>query len=187
MESPKTTASPRLSATTFHALNIALSLVALGAIAWLLIFRNVGDASALRLNFLPPVNATLNGIAACLLIAGRLAIRRHQRDLHRKLMIAAFAASALFLVGYLTYHFTHGDTHFGGEGLVRLAYFALLISHVLLSMTILPMAGAAFYFAWRKDFRAHTRVTKILHPIWLWVSLSGVAVFLMLRPYYPGT
>jgi putative membrane protein len=137
------------------------------------------------LRFMPLVNAAFNATAASLLVAGWVAIKRQRADLHRYFMVAAFAASALFLVGYLAYHAVHGDTKFGGEGAVKTVYLVLLASHVLLSMGIVPMALTAFYFAWRKDFTKHTRVTRVLHPIWLYVSVTGVVVFLMLRPYYP--
>jgi putative membrane protein len=169
----------------FFAFNAVVSAAALALLSWLLVFRHgvAGEAPSLR--FLPPLNACLNATAAALLVAGRVAINRRRPDVHRYFMVGAFAASTLFLVGYLAYHATHGDTRFGGEGAVRTVYLVLLASHVLLSVPIVPMALAAFYFAWQKRFELHTRVTRILHPLWLYVSVTGVVVYLMLRPYYP--
>jgi putative membrane protein len=99
-------------------------------------------------------------------------------------MVSAFAASSLFLVCYLAYHYLHGDTKFQGVGPVRVLYFAILISHVLLSTAVVPMALSAFYFAWKREFRKHTRVTKVLWPIWMYVSVTGVVVFFFLRSSY---
>lgn len=170
----------------FFAFNAVVSALALSLLAWLLLFRSGTAGGAPSLRFLPPLNAGLNATAATLLVAGRVAIARKRPGLHRYLMVAAFAASALFLVGYLAYHAAHGDTRFGGEGAVRTLYLGLLASHVLLSIPVVPLALAAFWFAWRKDFRRHTRVTRVLHPVWLYVSVTGVVVYLLLRPYYPA-
>ena len=98
----------------------------------------------------------------------------------------AFAMSAMFLIGYLWYHAVNAETKFGGTGALKVAYLLILASHVILSMTIVPMALSAFWFAFTKQFQKHTRVTRILHPIWLYVSVTGVVIYLLLRPYYPG-
>lgn len=168
----------------FFAFNAVVSVAAVALLSWLLLFHGGLGTATVDLRFMPAVNATLNGTAAALLLAGWVAIKRGRRELHRALMVAAFAASALFLVGYLAYHAVHGDTKFGGTGAVRVVYLAVLASHVLLSLGIVPMSLAAFWFAWKQEFTRHTRVTRWLHPIWLYVSVTGVVVFLMLRPYY---
>lgn len=169
----------------FFVLNVVVSAAALALLSWLLLFHRGVDGETSSLRFLPPLNAGLNATAATLLVAGRLAIRRQRVELHRSLMVGAFAASALFLAGYLAYHAVHGDTRYGGAGAWRAAYLVLLASHVLLSLPIVPLALTAFYFAARKRFDRHTRVTRLLHPLWLYVSVTGVLVYLMLRPYYP--
>lgn len=171
---------------TFFLFNAVVSIAALSLLAWLLIFHGGFQGSTVNVRFLPPLNACLNASAALLLVAGRVAIKRGHLQLHRSLMVAAFAASSLFLMGYLTYHSVHGDTKFGGEGLLRTAYLILLASHVLLSVPIVPLALTAFYFAWKKQFSRHARVTRILHPVWLYVSVTGVIVYLLLSPYYPS-
>lgn len=171
----------------FFLFNAVISVAALALLSWLLVFRTVAPGAAgPDLRFMPAVNATLNATAAALLVAGWVAIKQQRRELHRYLMVAAFAASALFLVGYLAYHAVHGDTKFGGTGAARTVYLAVLASHVLLSVPIVPLALTAFYFAWQKDFVKHKKVTRWLHPIWLYVSVTGVVVFLLLRPYYPA-
>lgn len=170
----------------FFIFNAVVSVAALSLLAWLLLLHGGLQNPTVNLRFMPAVNACLNATAASLLVAGLVAIRKKRADVHKYLMVSAFAASALFLVGYLAYHAVHGDTKFGGEGAVKVVYLVILASHVLLSMGIVPMALAAFYFAWRKDFAKHTKVTKVLHPVWLYVSVTGVVVYLMLRPYYPA-
>jgi putative membrane protein len=168
----------------FFLINAVVSVGALALLAWLLLIRGGTQNSGLNLRFMPAVNAGLNATAAALLTAGWVAIKRKRANVHRYLMTSAFGTSALFLVGYLAYHAVHGDTKFGGQGVIRVVYLVLLASHVLLSMAIVPMALTSLYFAWKREFQKHTRVTKILHPIWLYVSVTGVVVYVMLRPYY---
>ncbi len=155
-------------------------------LGWLLLFHRGLASPGLSLRFLPPVNAGWNALSAVLLVLGRLAIRRGDERRHRALMVAAFVSSTLFLAGYLAYHAVHGDTKFGGEGAVRVVYLVVLASHVLLSMGVVPLALSAFYFAWKRRLDAHRKVTQVLHPLWLYVSVTGVVIFLMLRPYYPA-
>lgn len=164
----------------FFAFTAVVSVAALSLIGWLLLVRR-GGAEGVDLRFLPAVNAGLNATAATLLAAGWVAIRRKRARLHRALMVGAFAASSLFLVSYLTYHYVHGDTRYAGHGAIKVAYLLLLASHVLLSMPVVPMALVAFYFAWRRQFDRHRRVTRWLAPVWLYVSVTGVLVFVMLR------
>jgi putative membrane protein len=171
----------------FFVFNALVSVAALALLSWLLVFRGgAGPGGGADLRFMPALNASLNATSALLLVVGRVAVRRKRLDLHRYVMVAAFAASALFLVGYLAYHAVHGDTKYGGTGLAKGVYLAILASHVLLSTAVVPLALSAFWFAWRKEFQRHMRVTRWLHPLWLYVSVTGVVVFLMLRPYYPS-
>jgi putative membrane protein len=96
-------------------------------------------------------------------------------------MVSAFASSSLFLIGYVVYHYVHGDTKFTGTGTIRTVYLAVLISHVLLSIGVVPLALTAFYLAWRKRFTTHAKVARVLFPIWLYVSVTGVIIYFMLR------
>ena len=169
----------RVTDRGFYAATAVLSASALAVIGWVLVVREHGP-SALDVRFLPAVNASLNALAATLLVSGWFAIKRGARDVHKYCMVAAFAASSLFLVSYLTYHYVHGDTRFGGEGAVRVAYLCILASHVLLSMTIVPLALTSFYFAYTERFVRHRRIAKVTLPIWLYVSVTGVVIYFML-------
>ena len=129
---------------------------------------------------LPAVNATLNGIAATLLAAGYVCIRRGRIDLHRRCMLAAFATSALFLVSYLVYHAQVGSRPFTGEGPARVVYFTILVSHIVLAAAILPLAIVTLRRGLRRDDARHAALARWTLPIWLYVSVTGVAVYWML-------
>lgn len=167
----------------FWIINGVVSVVALSVLAYLLLLRHgSGDKGAL--SFMPAVNAAFNGTSALLLVLAVVAIKRKQVARHQALMLSAFASSAFFLVGYLAYHYVHGDTKFPGHGGMRVAYLAILASHILLSIPVVPMCLAAFYFAFQQRFQTHKKVTRVLFPIWLYVSVTGVVVFAMLRSAY---
>ena len=135
--------------------------------------------------YLPHVNACLNSTSAVLLIAGYRFIRKLQVDAHRKCQVAAFITSTLFLISYLTYHYYHGDTRFLGQGIVRPFYFTVLISHVILAIVIIPLILITLYRAARGDFIRHKRIARWTLPLWLYVSVTGVIVYLMLYHFYP--
>jgi len=134
----------------------------------------------LTMSDLPTVNATLNTISAILLTIGYVCIRTRKPIAHRNCMIAAFVVSALFLTSYLVYHYHEGSTPFGREGWIRGVYFAVLIPHIVLAASVLPLALATLYFAVRQKFTTHRRVARWTLPIWLYVSVTGVVVYLML-------
>ena len=129
---------------------------------------------------LPTVNATLNTISAVLLTVGFLMIRRRKIVAHRNCMIAAFVVSGLFLTSYLIYHYHAGSTPFEGTGWIRSVYFAVLIPHIILAATILPLALITLYLALRKRFIKHRRIARWTLPIWLYVSVTGIIVYWML-------
>ena len=137
--------------------------------------RGSGGSSAL-----PTLNASLNATSALLLGVGYACIRRGRIAAHRACMIGAFAVSALFLVSYVTYHATSPSRAFTGVGWIRWVYFPLLISHILLAIAILPLALLTLYRAARGDITRHRRIARWTLPLWLYVSLTGVAVYLML-------
>ena len=176
----------RVTDRTFYVFTGVVSAAALALLAWLLLIRHGGPVGV-DLRFMPAVNASLNALAASLLLSGWVAIKRGARRVHQYLMVSAFGASSLFLVGYLAYHYVHGDTKYAGDGLMRTVYLAVLASHVLLSVPVLPMALVAFFFAWKDDYRRHRKVTKFLAPIWLYVSVTGVLVFFLLRGSLPAS
>ena len=129
---------------------------------------------------LPTVNATLNTISTVLLTIGFLMIRRRNIVAHRNCMIAAFVVSGLFLTSYLIYHYHAGSTPFEGSGWIRSVYFAVLIPHIILAASILPLALITLYFALRKRFTKHRRIARWTLPIWLYVSVTGIIVYWML-------
>jgi putative membrane protein len=133
---------------------------------------------------LPALNATLNGVAGCFLAAGYLFIRRKRIAAHRACMIAAFVASTLFLVSYVVYHAHAGSRPFPGHGALRVVYFAILITHVLLAVTIVPMALITLRRGLRLDVVRHRRIAKWTWPLWMYVSVTGVVIYLMLYKMY---
>jgi putative membrane protein len=167
----------------FWIFNAVVSAAALTFLFWLLVLRAGEPGSGMDLRFLPAVNATLNGLSALLLATGWVLIRQKKPQLHKFAMVGAFASSALFLVSYIIYHYVHGDTKFMGEGAIRSVYFFILISHILLSLAIVPGALAAFWFAGTKRFAIHKKLNRVLLPIWLYVSVTGVVIFFFLRAW----
>jgi putative membrane protein len=133
---------------------------------------------------LAPVNAALNTIAAILLLAGFAAIKYRRVSIHRACMLSAFVVSMLFLVSYLTYHYQVGDVRFAGRGWVRPAYFTMLTSHIILAAAIVPLAIVTLVRALRGRFAAHRRIARWAWPIWMYVSVTGVLVYLMVYVIY---
>lgn len=136
------------------------------------------------LSFLPPIYATTNGFTAILLIFAVIAIKNGNRKLHERLMTSAIALSLAFLVMYVAYHMTADSTKFGGEGIVRYVYFFILITHIVLSIAIIPMVLITYVRALSQNFDKHKKLARITFPIWLYVAVTGVVVYLMISPYY---
>ena len=161
---------------------LALSAVVAAFLVWLIYFKqklSVPDWAA----ELPLSNAIFNSISAICLTLGWRNIRRGNRTAHMRFMIAATISSAFFLIGYITYHYFHGDTKFPGQGWIRPAYFTLLISHIVTSAIALPLIFTTLWFAVTKQFRFHRKVSKWTFPIWLYVSVTGVLVYIVLKQY----
>ena len=129
---------------------------------------------------LPTLNAALNTLSAVFLCAGYFFIRSHNRDAHQRCMMAAIACSTLFLVSYLTYNFQVGSVGFKGQGWIRPVYFAILITHTILAAAVVPLVLVTFIRALRERFDAHRRIARWTFPIWLYVSITGVVIYLML-------
>lgn len=138
------------------------------------------------ISYLPHLNAALNTTSALFLVAGYRFIRRGRILAHRNCQVTAVLTSTLFLISYLTYHYYHGDTRFIGQGIVRPFYFAVLISHVFLAVVIVPLVLITLYRATRGDFIRHKRIARWTLPLWLYVSVTGVIVYLMLYHIYPS-
>jgi uncharacterized membrane protein YozB (DUF420 family) len=129
---------------------------------------------------LPALNATLNGIAGVFLLAGYYCIRTGRRDLHKRCMLAALTASALFLTSYVIYHLNTGSKPFGGQGAIRYVYFTILITHVVLAAAIVPLVLMTTARGLRGQFGRHVAVARWTFPLWLYVSVTGVVIYLML-------
>lgn len=136
------------------------------------------------LPFLPPIYATINGITAVLLIIAVWAIKNGKVQLHQNLMKSAIGCSLLFLVLYIAYHMTTPSTKFGGDGTLRYVYFFILITHILLSIAIIPLVLVTYVRALAERFDKHRKIARITFPLWLYVAVTGVVVYLMISPYY---
>lgn len=136
------------------------------------------------LSFLPPIYATINGITAVLLVAAVWAIKNGKRALHENLMKVAIACSVAFLAMYVAYHMTSDSTKFGGEGAIRYIYYFILVTHILLSVIIIPFVLITYVRALAERFDKHKKIAKITFPMWLYVAVTGVIVYLMISPYY---
>lgn len=160
-----------------------VSSCVLGFLLWLIYGREPGAAGPVWVGALPAVNAALNSATATCLIFGYRAVRRGDTDQHRRWMIGALLISSLFLLGYVTYHHFQGDTHFVGQGVVRPVYFFILITHILASMVAVPLVLTTVFFAATGRFDRHRRLARRTLPVWLYVSITGVVVFFLLRTY----
>jgi putative membrane protein len=159
------------------------SAAAVAFLLWLLYFHRPPPAFARQWIFLPQLNALLNGLSAVALCVGLYFIKQQQWRAHRVAMLSAFAFSSLFLVTYIVNHALHGDTRFPSVGTARTVYLSILASHVLCSVVALPMVLTTFYFALTDQFKVHRRLARITFPIWLYVSVTGVVVFVFLKAY----
>ena len=136
------------------------------------------------LSFLPPIYATINGVTAVLLIAALWAIKNGNRSLHNTLMNVAIACSLAFLVMYVAYHMTSDSTPYGGEGIMRGVYFFILISHIVLSIVVIPFVLHTYLRGFLGEYQEHKKLARYTFPIWLYVAVTGVIVYLMISPYY---
>jgi putative membrane protein len=173
-------ANAPISPRAFAALNAAVTVSALGFLFWLVYFHEPPAAGG-SVKTLPGMSALFNAITASLLIAGRLAIRRGERRLHQHLMIAALVSSALFLVNYIFYHYTQGDTHFTGAGGVRPFYFFILISHIGLSTVVFPAILWALFLGLSDRIAQHRRIARWTWAGWIYVSITGIVIYAMLH------
>ncbi|MGD1848459.1 MAG: DUF420 domain-containing protein [Salibacteraceae bacterium] len=164
----------------YRKLIVAVSIVIPVAVAVLFGVKIDG----VDLTFLPPVYASTNGLTAIVLIFALWAIKSGRRKLHEKLMKTAIGLSVAFLLMYVSYHMTSESTKFGGTGIIRPIYFTLLISHIVLSVGIIPLVLFTYVRALSKRFDKHRKLARITYPIWLYVTITGVIVYLMIKDYY---
>ena len=136
------------------------------------------------LTFLPPIYASINGFTAVLLVAAVIAIKNGKRKLHENLMKTAISCSVLFLGMYVAYHMTADSTKFGGEGTIKYIYFFILLTHIVLSIVVIPFVLITYVRALAQRFDKHKKLARITFPLWLYVAVTGVIVYLMISPYY---
>lgn len=160
---------------------ILLSVIIPLAVAALFVVK---IPNATPLSFLPPIYATINGCTAILLVVAVIAVKNGKLKLHENLMKCAIGCSILFLLMYIAYHMTTPSTKFGGEGTIKYIYFFILLTHILLSIAIIPMVLITYVRALAERFDRHKKIAKITFPLWLYVAVTGVVVYLMISPYY---
>ena len=136
------------------------------------------------INFLPLVNASINATVFILLIFAIKAIKRGNRNLHEKLIYLSLILSTIFLLSYVIHHATHDPVSYGGEGFLKYFYYFILISHILLSIALIPMVLTSYVRAIQMRFDPHKKIAKITFPIWLYVAITGVVIYIMISPYY---
>ena len=149
----------------------------------IILFENLPIAEPLT--FLPPIYATINGLTGILLVLAVYFIKKGKRQIHENLIKICIALSLSFLVMYIAYHITSDPTTFGGSGLIEYIYFFILITHILLSVTVIPFVLVTYVRAVNGDFKMHKKIARVTFPLWLYVAVTGVIVFLMISPYYP--
>jgi len=164
----------------YHKLIIALSVALPLAVAVLFKVKIPGY----DFSFLPPIYATINGVTAILLVLAVVAIKNQKRKLHEYLMKTCIGLSGVFLVMYVLYHMTSDSTSYGGEGIIRIFYYTILISHIILSVVVVPFVLFTFSRALSGNFERHKALAKFTFPIWLYVAITGVLVYVMISPYY---
>ncbi|HYG02464.1 MAG TPA: DUF420 domain-containing protein [Chryseosolibacter sp.] len=165
----------------FQKLIIALSVVIPTVVAALFGMPKIEGYDT---SFLPPIYATINGLTAVLLVVAVVAIKNGKRDIHENLIKTCMLLSILFLVMYIVYHVTNEATKFGGEGTIRTMYFFILITHILLSIVVIPLVLFTYVRAWSGNFEKHRKLARYTFPVWLYVAVTGVVVYLMISPYY---
>lgn len=161
-------------------LSVAIPVI----VAILMFIPQTGKLGDLNVSFLPHLNAVLNTATALALITGYVFIRNGKNNYHITAMVTAFVLSAIFLVSYVVYHYQAPPTKFMGEGFIRGVYFFILLTHIILAAVVVPFVLLSIYFGISKQYQKHRRIVKWTFPIWLYVAVTGVIVYLMISPYY---
>ena len=165
---------------------IGISVVILGFLFWLIYFQKPAESDATWIAMLPNLIASFNALSACCLTVGLIAIKRGYRRLHIGMMISATLSSALFLVTYIVKHTYLGDTIFQGEGALRIFYLTLLASHIILSAVVVPLILLTLWFAIKQYYEKHKKIARWTFPIWMYVSVTGILVYLILQYFNPN-
>ncbi len=160
-----------------------VSTITISFLVWLIYFKTPHETSASWVGTLPATNALLNSISFILLCCGLFFIKTGHRALHIKCMIAATFSSFLFVISYITYHHFHGDTKFLATGSIKYIYFTILITHILLSIPLVPLVLATLWNAYKENFDTHKKLARITFPIWVYISITGVLIYLILNNF----
>lgn len=171
----------QVSAKAAFRIILSVSIIALAFLIWLIYIKDSAENSYSWVPYLPAANAAFNSLSTLFLLLGFWQIKKRNFSLHMKFMISAFITSTFFLVSYIIYHHFQGDTKFLAEGFIRYVYFFILITHILLSAFVVPLVLTSFYQALTGNFKKHKKISRWTFPIWLYVSVTGVAIFFMLR------
>jgi putative membrane protein len=175
-----TTAPPSSTRSAIVAI-LALSAATTAFLFWLIYVHPATDRSSVQFAFLPALNAALNGLSAMALLIGYTFIRAHRIPAHRAAMLTAFGFSTLFLVSYILHHYLHGDVYYPAQAAYRMLYRTLLASHIILAVVALPLILVTFFFSLTGRIPQHRRVARWTFPLWLYVSITGVITWAMLR------
>ena len=170
----------------FVPLIISLSIIIPIVVALLMLFPNVFHIESKSIDFssLPFFHAILNGSTAVLLFTGFILIKNKKTNLHKISMLSAFVLSSVFLLSYVTSKITNSPVPFGGEGIIRYIYFFILISHIILSVLVLPLALFSIYRGMTGEIEKHKAIVKYTFPVWMYVAITGVLVYVLMSPYY---
>ncbi|WP_127715073.1 DUF420 domain-containing protein [Halobacteriovorax sp. HLS] len=160
-----------------------LSSIVIGFLVWLIYFKTPAAASGEWVASLPALNALLNSVCFVFLVSGYFLIKMNKKAAHIMCMLLATISSFLFVVSYILYHHFHGDTKFLATGTIRYVYFSILISHIVLSIPLVPLVLSTLWNAFKKNYSAHKKFARITFPIWIYVSITGVLIFLILNNF----
>ncbi|MEK3889670.1 DUF420 domain-containing protein [Bacillus sp. FSL K6-3431] len=163
---------------------VTISIILIGAIGVLSGMQGVEDFDAFDVTILPLINAILNSFTFLFLVGALIAILKRNVKIHRRFIYAAFATTSLFLVTYVAFHYLSPSTPYGGEGFMAGFYYFILITHILLAAAIVPLALTSVARAWNMENERHKKIARWTMPIWLYVSLTGVLVYILISPYY---
>lgn len=172
---------PILDDKKYNTLIVVLSIVIPIVVAALFSVK-IPNVEPLR--FLPPIYATINGLTAIILVIAFFAIKKKNIVLHENLMTTAIWCSAIFLLMYVAYHMTSDSTKFGGEGVIKYVYYFVLLTHIVLSIAVIPFVLITYVRAITNNFEKHKKIARITFPLWLYVAVTGVVVYIMISPYY---
>jgi putative membrane protein len=175
---------PAVSRDKKYLVLIAVLSVLIPVVVAMLFFMPKEGSKSVDVSFLPTLHAILNSTTAVVLVIGYYNIKRGNTRVHRAAMLTAFGLSAVFLVSYVTYHFLGERTIYGGDGFLKLFYYFILLTHIVLAVVIVPLVLLSVYFAITEQFTRHRRISKWTFPIWLYVAVTGVLVYLLISPYY---